>query len=107
MKLIRMKKKTVILILGLTFILISGFIITSRAIYNSRFKTNYNAPADRKEAWIQDLTHFQKNYYKVCKSFSVDSIYKSNQIIDSIKENIDSFSDNKIKLLISHCVSMV
>jgi len=45
-----MKKKTVILILGLTFILISGFIITSRAIYNSRFKTNYNAPADRKEA---------------------------------------------------------
>lgn len=106
MKLIRMKKKTVILILGLTFILISGFIITSRAIYNSRFKTNYNAPADRKEAWIQDLTHFQKNYYKVCKSFSIDSIYKSNQIIDSIKENIDSFSDNKIKLLISHCVSM-
>ncbi|NLM67709.1 MAG: hypothetical protein GX180_11150 [Enterococcus sp.] len=101
-----MKKKTIILILGLAIILISGFIITSRVIYNSRFESNYNAPADRKEAWLQDLTHFQKNYYKVCKSFPVDSIYKSNKIIDSIKENIDSFSDNKIKLLISHCVSM-
>ena len=94
------------MILGLAIILISGFIITSRAIYNSRFKSNYNAPVDRKEAWLQDLTHFQKNYYKVCKSFPVDSIYKSNKIIDSIKETIDSFSDNKIKLLLSHCVSM-
>lgn len=94
------------MILGFVFIFIFGFIITSRAIYNSRFKSEYNTPANRKEAWIQDLNHFQKNYYKVCKSFPVDSILKSNQIIDSIKENIDSFSDNKIKLLISHCVSM-
>lgn len=101
-----MKKKTIILILGFTSILISGFIITSRALYNSRFKSDYIDPTDRKEAWIQDLNHFQKNYYKVCKSFPPDSIYKSNQIIDSIKENIDSFSDTKIKLLISHCVSM-
>lgn len=101
-----MKRKTIILILGLAIILISGFIITSRVIYNSRFKSNYNAPVDRKEAWLQDLTHFQKNYYKVCKSFPVDSIYKSNKIIDSIKETIDSVSDNKIKLLLSHCVSM-
>lgn len=101
-----MNKRTIILILGFAFIFISGFIITSRAIYNSRFKSDYNAPANRKDAWIQDLNHFQKNYYKVCKSFPVDSILKSNQIIDSIKENIDSFSDNKIKLLISHCVSM-
>jgi hypothetical protein len=101
-----MRKKTIILILVFVLILISGFMITSRAIYNSRFKSDYIDPTDRKEAWIQDLNHFQKNYYKVCKSFPVDSIYKSNQIIDSIKENIGSFSDTKIKLLISHCVSM-
>ena len=101
-----MKKKTLLLILGLAFILISGFIVTSRSIYNSRFKADYKIPCDRNEAWKQDLNHFQDNYYKVCKSFPIDSIYKSNQIIDSIKENIDFFSDNKIKLLISHCVSM-
>jgi hypothetical protein len=82
-----MKKKTILSISAVILILAVGLIITSRMIYNNRFKANYKIHADRKEAWIRDLNHFQNNYYKVCKSFPVDSIDKSNQLIDSIKEH--------------------
>jgi len=83
-----------------------GIIILQKIIANSRFNTHYDTPENRNEAWRQDLSHFQENYFKVCKSFPRDSIFKANQIIDSIKQNIDRLSDNKIQLLISRCVSM-
>jgi len=85
---------------------IVGIIVIQKIINNSRFKAYYDKPVNRKEAWIQDLNHFQNNFYKVCKSFPSDSIIYSNRIIDSIKQNIDSLSDSKIQLLISKCVSM-
>jgi len=78
-----------------------GFIVFQKIITNSRFKSDFHKPENRNEAWRQDLTHFQDNYSKVCKSFPKDSVYKANQIIDSIKQNIDRYSDSKIQLLIS------
>jgi hypothetical protein len=83
-----------------------GVLILQKIIVNSRFNSHFDNPENRNEAWSQDLSHFQENYFRVCKSFPKDSMFKANQIIDSIKQNIGRFSDNKIQLLISMCVSM-
>ncbi|MTI30136.1 S41 family peptidase [Xanthovirga aplysinae] len=79
---------------------------TQKTISNSRYIAHFDLPKNRNEAWQQDLSHFQNNYFSLCKSFPKDSIFKANQIIDSLKRNIDGLSDNQIKLLISKCVSM-
>jgi len=75
-------------------------------IFNSQFKTDFETPKTRTEAWDQDLSFFKSNYFKVCKSFPKDSIDKAIFLIDSITRNIDGLSDNRIQLLLSECVSM-
>jgi len=87
-------------------VLIIGIILINKAITNSRFKANFDTPKNRYEAWEQDLTFFKDNYFKVCKSFPKDSVDKALILIDSIKNNINGLSDNKIQLLLSKCVSM-
>jgi hypothetical protein len=99
-------KKKILIILSCLLLITGAFIVVSTIRTNLIFRPHYEAPANRKEAWMQDLNHFQKYYYTVCKGFPADSIEKSNRMIDSIKANIDRFSDNKIKLLLCHCVSM-
>lgn len=100
------KTKKIKWIFRIILISVVGLIVLHRIIENSRFKADYKSPDNRNEAWQQDLTHFQENYFKICKSFPKDSVFKANQIIDSIKHNINGYSDNKIQLLISQCVSM-
>lgn len=82
------------------------FCFMQSACTNSRYIARSDSPRSRVEAWDQDLSHFQKNYFDLCKSFSSDEIIKANEIIDSIKLNVDNLSDNQIKLLISKAVSM-
>ncbi|GAB1358881.1 peptidase S41 [Porphyromonadaceae bacterium] len=101
-----MRNTTKIGTIVLLFLVISGLIIGPELITEFRFYPHYPKPATRKEAWIQDLTHFRNNFYYVCKSFPKDSIPQSNQMIDSIIQHIDSLSDKQIKLLLSHCVRM-
>ncbi len=101
-----MRNTTKIGIMALLLFVISGLIIVPELITEFRLYPYYPKPTTRKEAWIQDLTHFRNNFYFVCKSFPKDSIPRSNQMIDSIIQHIDSLSDKKIKLLLSHCVSM-
>jgi hypothetical protein len=85
---------------------VSGIFITREVMFNARLTASYDKPADRHEAWVQDLDHFQHNYFRVSKSFPKDSIEHADRIIDSLRENIDAFSDGRIQLLISRCVSM-
>jgi len=87
-------------------VLVIGFILIKKAITNSRFKADFDTPKTRYEAWEQDLTFFKDNYFKVCKSFPKDSVAKALVLIDSISNNINELSDNKIQLLLSKCVSM-
>lgn len=101
-----MRNTTKIGIIALLFLVISGLIIGPELITAFRFYPHFPKPTSRKEAWMQDLTHFRNNFYYVCKSFPEDSIPYSNLILDSIIEYIDSLSDKKIKLLLSHCVRM-
>lgn len=90
----------------LLMVCVAGIFIVREVIYNARFTASYKKPADRKEAWLQDLDHFQRNYYRVSKSFPEDSVAIANKIIDSVKQNIENLSDARIQLLISRCVSM-
>jgi hypothetical protein len=93
-------------IITLTIGIIVGIFIVREVRYNARFTAAYNKPADRLEAWTQDLEHFQHNYYEVSKNFPQDSVAAANKIIDSVKRNIPNFSDARIQLLLSRCVSM-
>jgi len=82
-------------------------IYSAKSYYsNSKYNSHFESPKNRNEAWSQDLSHLQNNYFDLCKSFSKDAIEKANKIIDSIKLNIDKISDNRIKLLISKSVSI-
>lgn len=83
-----------------------GIMLINKAIKNSRYKADFDAPEDRNEAWEQDLTFFKDNYFKVCESFPSDSVDKALLLIDSIRRNINGLSDNKVQLLLSQCVSM-
>lgn len=89
-------------IFALTFLMCS----LQSCLTNSKYTAQYDSPKDRNEAWNQDLSHFQNNYFDLCKSFPKDSVIEANKIIDSLKQNIDKLSDNQIKLLISKCVGM-
>jgi hypothetical protein len=102
----RSARKKIRLVIALLMISVAGIFIIRELLYNARFSASYGKPADRQEAWMQDLDHFQRNYYDVCKSFPEDSIAAANRIIDSIKQNIATFSDARIQLLLSRCVSM-
>ncbi len=81
------------------------FCFLLNACHHLRYNTHFGCPKSRMEAWNQDLSHFQNNYFDLCKSFPKDSIEKANRIIDSVKLNVANLSDNQIKLLISKCVS--
>jgi len=87
-------------------ILVIVIILINKTITNSRYKADYDVPKDRNEAWEQDLTFFKDNYFKVCKSFPLDSVDKALFLIDSVRRNINGLSDNNIQLLLSQCVSM-
>jgi hypothetical protein len=99
------RKKIRWVILSIAVVIVT-FLVAREILYNSRLTASFPKPANRREAWMQDLEHFQQNYYKASSSFPEDSIKNSNEIIDSIRRSIDNFSDAKIQLLISRCVSM-
>ncbi len=100
------KKKRIKWTIRIIAISIIVIIVLQKIIANSRYTARFDKSDNRNDAWVQDLSHFQENYFKVCKSFPKDSVIKANQIIDSMKQNIDKYSDNEIQLLISKCVSM-
>ncbi|MCG6185910.1 S41 family peptidase [Maribellus maritimus] len=59
----------------------------------------------RLEKWSEDIAYFENNYLENSRTFDTDSIAACKKILDGLKSQLDSLTDNQIILSLSKCVA--